>query len=880
MATNLYRETFSHVRSSYEVNVEDFERMKTKKKAPVNNVKKIVLIAAVAAILAAFGITAAATDFFGVRSVTLPNETGNGGLISMQGFQDSAEYKALYDHYNGGLSLSEAAEKYGLTVPERCGVFEYDEVAKLLGGELSNGNNTRWTFIVYEDGTLSADQEFTAADGTVVSYQLFRSVKGSLTEVSLDADALGEDFEEWDVKIGERDVGLVLGGNDRSLIVADLGDSFFAANVLAGKRADPTFGGPIGREQLEELAKSLNWDVLSRVAAPELPPEPPAVQYGAGVELEPQYIDEAQSFEVTLRDYGKTHFVTYMPTPEFGDVRFFLSSDGKVSDYEFHPMCQDNQSVKVAAVSFEDLNGDGSADVLALVDYVTPAGAGRRDIRIFLYAGDGEYELDWQLSEGAADAIPEEKLDVAAVRRYCKEYFAGGQDAKDQFETEDHVVASCTIEEGSRTFDLIAIGKRAENVDHWGVREIRVYEQGDSEPLQVIDVTEAGEDFVDGVYAGYTDCWDKEQVITALDMNFDGYPDLGVFGWTPNNTIPYYYWFWNKSAGRFEYAITLQGAEVDQENRQVIAAYKSGPAGSEYTYDTYQPDQNGQLRLVDSRVEKYGGFVEANDYEGMLAYLQSQYTTDGAWLTYGLFDLTGDGTEELIATYGTCEADYEAGVWSMDGGKMCKIGAFDMGHARLYVEDGKLIRLMGHMGEERISEIGFDGTEVTETLLSQRQLGPEEEYKSFPTPLTMTEDSDLSLLYSVRGNAGYGDVLDDYSAGTYALFDLEKDGVPELIVSDGTQYVFWTVDEGRVKRLGALDSFHASLRESEGHSLQLFYSNMSGAEISRVYRDGDSIAVLYITGWEWKEGVAGEDPGKELVFVPIADRALLKGETG
>ena len=166
MATNLYRETFSHVRSSYEVNVEDFERMKTKKKAPVNNVKKIVLIAAVAAILAAFGITAAATDFFGVRSVTLPNETGNGGLISMQGFQDSAEYKALYDHYNGGLSLSEAAEKYGLTVPERCGVFEYDEVAKLLGGELSNGNNTRWTFIVYEDGTLSADQEFTAADWT------------------------------------------------------------------------------------------------------------------------------------------------------------------------------------------------------------------------------------------------------------------------------------------------------------------------------------------------------------------------------------------------------------------------------------------------------------------------------------------------------------------------------------------------------------------------------------------------------------------------------------------------------------------------------------------------------------------------------------------
>lgn len=747
MAENLFKETFSHVRSSYEVNVEDFE-MKTKKRTVP--VKKIVLIAAVAAVLAAFGISAAATDFFGLSSVAIPGEDGDGGLISMQGFADSPEGQALHDYYYGELTLEEAAEKYGLTVPERCEVFTYDGMKELLGGELTDERNTRWDFILYEDGTFSADQEFTASDGTTVSYQMYRAVKGSLTEVSLRADAFGEDSEEWDLKIGKQEVGLVLGSGDRSLLIADLGDCFFAVNVLSGKRADPTFGGPITREALEKLAKSMNWDVLSRVVRPELSPPEPEVQFGAGVELLPEYIDESQSFEVTLRDYGRTHFITYMPTPEFGDVRFFLSADGKVSDYEFHPVFNDNESAKVAAVSFEDLTADGNTDVLALVDYVTATGGEYRAIRIFTYDGDGEYELDWALGENAALSIPEDGIDVASVRRFCKEYFETGQGGKDKAETQDQVVASLTVEEGGKSYYLETVGKRSMYDDRWGIREIRVYPYGDqgkplAEPVQVIRIEDAGEDFVDGLYAGYTECPEKEGVMTVQDMNFDGCPDIGVYGWTPNNTVPYYYWFWNKDAGRFEYAVTLQGAEPDGERRQVVECFKSGGAGSAYTYNYYEPDENGMLRLVDTRVEKYGDWVEANDYEGILRYLQSQYD-DPFWLTYGLFDLTGDGTDELIATYGTCEADFEAGVWSMDTGKMRKIGVFGMSHSLLYVADGELLRLMGHMGYEQIDRIGFDGTEVTETLISKRQLGPGEEYATFDTPLELSPDSDLSPL--------------------------------------------------------------------------------------------------------------------------------------
>ena len=46
MSKDIYRETFSHVRSSYEFNMEDFEKMKTKKAFPL---KKGLIAAAVAA---------------------------------------------------------------------------------------------------------------------------------------------------------------------------------------------------------------------------------------------------------------------------------------------------------------------------------------------------------------------------------------------------------------------------------------------------------------------------------------------------------------------------------------------------------------------------------------------------------------------------------------------------------------------------------------------------------------------------------------------------------------------------------------------------------------------------------------------------------------
>ncbi|NLU51754.1 MAG: hypothetical protein GXX10_02665 [Clostridiaceae bacterium] len=91
---------------------------------------------------------------------------------------------------------------------------------------------------------------------------------------------------------------------------------------------------------------------------------------------------------------------------------------------------------------------------------------------------------------------------------------------------------------------LYVIGKKRDDVDLYGVREIRVYKK--DELLQSVLIKEAiDKDGVDGIEEGYTACFTAEESAGLKDVNFDGYLDLEVCGWTPNNSIPYYYWCWN-----------------------------------------------------------------------------------------------------------------------------------------------------------------------------------------------------------------------------------------------------------------------------------------------------------------------------------------------
>lgn len=159
-----------------------------------------------------------------------------------------------------------------------------------------------------------------------------------------------------------------------------------------------------------------------------------------------------------------------------------------------------------------------------------------------------------------------------------------------------------------RTLVLEAVGKHGEGqeADTCGVRMVRVY-NGET-LLQTVFAKEAiteewGEGMTDDFY-DYTSCWSPEESMTALDLNFDGSTDFGLFGWSPNNTVPYYYWTWNAAEERYQFACTLQGVTLHPEDRTVAAEYKDGAAA--YITDYFVPDENGELRMTQRFVERYG----------------------------------------------------------------------------------------------------------------------------------------------------------------------------------------------------------------------------------------------------------------------------------
>jgi hypothetical protein len=151
-----------------------------------------------------------------------------------------------------------------------------------------------------------------------------------------------------------------------------------------------------------------------------------------------------------------------------------------------------------------------------------------------------------------------------------------------------------------KSLTLFVLGKKSENAELFGVREIRVYDKKTF--LQSVQVKEAIDiDGVDGIDDGYTACFTAEESAYLKDVNFDGYLDLEICGWVPNNSLPYYYWIWNNQKKRFEYAFCLQLVEIDTENKRLVAWYKV-ENGLYYT-DYYHVNEKSELELLEREVE-------------------------------------------------------------------------------------------------------------------------------------------------------------------------------------------------------------------------------------------------------------------------------------
>lgn len=170
-------------------------------------------------------------------------------------------------------------------------------------------------------------------------------------------------------------------------------------------------------------------------------------------------------------------------------------------------------------------------------------------------------------------------------------------------ETEDHVLLTleAPLADG-RALTLDAVGKQLD--EYWyGVREVRVYDAGTL--IQTVQAREGnaafwGGDLLPGeTVSEYTSCWNAEDCAEAVDLNFDGNTDFGLFAFAPNNTIPYYYWIWDTETEQYQYAFTLQGAEACPDERELRTSFRVSPV--RWEMDCYTPDENGELYLT--RVE-------------------------------------------------------------------------------------------------------------------------------------------------------------------------------------------------------------------------------------------------------------------------------------
>lgn len=316
-----YQETFSQVRGTREIRWEDYEMTRHGK-----SLKWLVTLAAAVALLAALSALAVAANFFGLRDVLLPEKgsvyaTDENGVVvpgevefkdfvSLSGWGDTpeskalAEWEAFQESYDRDGSIIAAIGNEPTGFEDRYGFYlvytqemadrleeiiaKYDlklhswmevilpETWTVAVGDFLKPNARAYSGYIYENGTFRFDGEAELGAGELkgygtIEYQFSRSVKGTFDDVALNIGDLG-DFEEWGYTAADgTPVTLGLGAWNRSLILADLGDSFVLVNVLTGKQGDDTFSsGAIGREELEELADSFLYSALTPAREPDL----------------------------------------------------------------------------------------------------------------------------------------------------------------------------------------------------------------------------------------------------------------------------------------------------------------------------------------------------------------------------------------------------------------------------------------------------------------------------------------------------------------------------------------------------------------------------------------------------------------------------------
>ncbi|MEA4934316.1 MAG: hypothetical protein VB071_12175, partial [Lawsonibacter sp.] len=297
----LYKAVFSQVHTDVKIRPEEYKKMK-----PKHIKKRAVILAAVICLIIASSATAFAANLLGLKDLVLRTKMGNTdlaavsseeetveqppvALISLQGYSDSVEYKAVAewieftDNYdadgallaqvgNGptGLDdryslylvytqemadkLDEITAKYNLKLHSSIDIIETKEdlYSKARTGDFLGTATTSFSAYMYEDGTFHIDGTVSLNNIPPIDYQFVDCKKGSFTDTILNIGN-ADSYDEWSYETSSGVTVSLSLSKEKALVFWDTDNSFITINVLAGTNLDS--GGLTG-ENLEAFADS------------------------------------------------------------------------------------------------------------------------------------------------------------------------------------------------------------------------------------------------------------------------------------------------------------------------------------------------------------------------------------------------------------------------------------------------------------------------------------------------------------------------------------------------------------------------------------------------------------------------------------------------
>ena len=343
----LYQDTFSQVQFTGKI-----DPVMLAKKQNGRSIRRLVILAAVICLLAAFGVTAGASGMLRLQGMVIRQDLEANGseesidqeilpperedppasvpaILSLSGFsgtpekQAVAEWQDFLNSYDTDYQILNTIGNKPTGLEEKYGLYyvytqemadKLEEIAAKYGLKLHNeltvvpGTWSRaagGTFLpeiiqgfygyMYEDGSFHFDGEWNVTAGQSFMFQFGRWVKGYFNEVTLSI-GYAEDYREWTYMTAcGVPVTLAIAPN-KSLVLMEGTDAVITVNVLEGSDSGMT------EQALESFADSIDFIVLSPVRQPVLPleesvqqPEPEWMYRETGIREE-----DAQDFYCSL----------------------------------------------------------------------------------------------------------------------------------------------------------------------------------------------------------------------------------------------------------------------------------------------------------------------------------------------------------------------------------------------------------------------------------------------------------------------------------------------------------------------------------------------------------------------------------------------------